>query len=50
MLCTVGLKSSVDYTVANGNVVVKEGKLTGIDEEKVTEEANALVTDYLNQP
>ena len=50
MLCTVGLKSSVDYTVVNGNVVVKEGKLTGIDEEKVTEEANALVTDYLNQP
>ena len=50
MLCTVGLKSNVDYTVVNGNVVVKEGKLTGIDEEKVTEEANALVTDYLNQP
>lgn len=50
MLCTVGLKSSVDYTVVNGNVVVKEGKLTGMDEEKVTEEANALVTDYLNQP
>ena len=35
MLCTVGLKSSVDYTVVNGNVVVKEGKLTGIDEEKL---------------
>lgn len=50
MLCTVGLKSSVDYTVVNGNVVVKEGKLTGMDEEKITREANDLVTDYLNQP
>ena len=50
MLCTVGLKSNVDYTVVNGNVVVKEGKLTGMDEEKITREANDLVTDYLNQP
>ena len=47
---TVGLKSNVDYTVVNGNVVVKEGKLTGMDEEKITREANDLVTDYLNQP
>lgn len=50
MLCTVGLKSNVDYTVVNGNVVVKEGKLTGMDEEKITREANDLVTDYLIQP
>lgn len=50
MLCTVGLKSSVDYTVVNGNVVVKEGKLTRMDEGKITYEANKLVTKYINQP
>lgn len=48
MLCTVGLKGSVDYTVVNGKVVVKEGKLTGIDEETVTKKANQIVTKYLN--
>ena len=48
MLCTVGLKGSVDYTVVNGKVAVKEGKLTGIDEETVTKKANQIVTKYLN--
>ena len=48
MLCTVGLKGSVDYTVVNGKVAVKEGKLTGIDEETVTRKANQIVTKYLN--
>lgn len=48
MLCTVGFKGSVDYTVVNGKVVVKEGKLTGIDEETVTRKANQIVTKYLN--
>ncbi|MGN1142068.1 MAG: 8-oxoguanine deaminase [Oliverpabstia sp.] len=48
MLCTVGFKGSVDYTIVNGKVVVKEGKLTGIDEESVTKKANQIVTKYLN--
>lgn len=48
MLCTVGFKGSVDYTVVNGKVVVKEGKLTWIDEETVTRKANQIVTKYLN--
>ena len=34
MLGTVGFKGPVDATVVNGRVVVKGGRLTGIDEEK----------------
>ena len=50
MLCTVGLKGNVDYTVVNGQIVVEHGRLTGIEEEIITEQANQLVTDYLAQP
>lgn len=49
LLCTTGLKGSVDYTVVNGNVVVKKGVLLGIDEEKIAAEANLCVTNYINQ-
>lgn len=49
LLCTVGFKGSVDYTVVNGKIVVKEGKLTGIDEEKTAEKANKLVEEYLKR-
>ncbi|MHC1750542.1 MAG: 8-oxoguanine deaminase [Cellulosilyticaceae bacterium] len=45
LLGTVGLKGPVDYTVVAGKVVVKDGKLVTIDEEKVTYEANQLVED-----
>lgn len=48
MLCTVGLKGSVDYTVVNGKIVVKEGQLTGVEEALVIEKANASVDAYLN--
>ena len=37
MLCTVGLKGSVDYTVVNGEIVVKEGRLVRVDEERTVE-------------
>ena len=47
VLCTVGLKGSVDYTVVNGKIVVKEGRLTGVDEPAIVEKANALVTNYI---
>lgn len=50
MLCTVGLKGSVDYTVVNGQIVVKQGRLTGVEEEIITKQANRLVTEYLAQP
>ena len=38
MLGTVGFKGAVDYTVVNGKIVVRNGKLTGIDEEKAVYE------------
>lgn len=49
LLCTVGIKGAVDYTVVNGKVVVKNGKLVGIDEETVTEKANAAVKKYIGR-
>ena len=34
MLCTVGLKQPVDYTIANGKICVARGRLTGVDERE----------------
>lgn len=48
VLCTVGLKGSVDYTVVDGKVVVREGRLVKIEEEALIEKANQSVTRYLN--
>lgn len=49
MLCTVGLKGSVDYTVVNGEIVVKEGKAgprgRGADRKK----ANLAVKEYMGR-
>ena len=47
VLATVGLRGPVDYTVVNGKIVVKEGRLTAIDEEKTAEEARQCCRDYL---
>lgn len=47
MLGTIGIKGSVDYTIVNGRVVVKNGKLVNVDEAILTEKANKLV-DILN--
>ncbi|MCD7749077.1 MAG: 8-oxoguanine deaminase [Oscillospiraceae bacterium] len=49
MLCTVGLKGAVDYTVCNGKIVVDHGQLTGIDEPVTVEKANAAVKRYLGE-
>lgn len=48
MLSTVGFKGNVDYTIVNGRIVVKNGNLVFIDEEKVIQEANKTVTSYIN--
>lgn len=48
VLCTVGLKGSVDYTVVDGKVVVREGRLVQVEEETLIEKANQSVTRYLN--
>ncbi len=49
MLCTVGFKGSVDYTVVNGKIVVDKGRLVGIDEGRTAEKANALAADYMSR-
>ena len=49
VLGTVGFKGAVNYTIVNGRVVVKEGKLVSIDEEKITREANLAVEKLINK-
>ena len=49
LLGTVGWKGPVDYTVVNGKVTVRHGKLVNLDEEKAAREAAALVRDYLSR-
>ena len=49
MLGTVGFKGPVDATVVNGRVVVKDGRLTGVDEERAVREARAAVRAYLKR-
>ena len=49
ILGTVGLKSPVDYTVIAGKVVVKNGKLTTIDEEKIVFEARKAVDNLFSK-
>lgn len=49
LLATVGYRGSVDFTVVNGKVVVREGRLVGIDEEELVEQANRCVTRYLKR-
>lgn len=49
VLGTIGLKSPVDYTIVNGKIVVKNGKLVNIDEEKITKDANQSVERLLNK-
>ena len=48
-LATVGLKGSVDYTVVNGQIVVKDGRLTKTDEDKLVSKANKAWTRYINK-
>ncbi|MDE7260875.1 MAG: 8-oxoguanine deaminase [Oscillospiraceae bacterium] len=47
MLGAVGFKGPVDYTVAAGRVTVRQGRLTGIDEEKEYIEADRVMRKYL---
>ena len=47
-LATVGFKGSVDYTVVNGKVVVKDGHLTMLDEEKFASRANDSWKKYIS--
>ena len=49
VLATVGFRGNVDLTVVNGKVVVRDGRLTGLDEEKTAREANWVWEQYLRR-
>ena len=48
ILATVGVSGPVDYTIVNGRVVVKNGRLCTVDESQVVAEGNELVSKLLN--
>ena len=47
LLSTVGVRAPVDYTLVNGQVVVKEGRVTGVDEITLGEQARKKCDRYL---
>ena len=49
VLCTVGVRGAVDYTIVNGKITVKEGRLVSIDEEKLSADADRKIKDYLDK-
>ena len=48
ILATVGVSGPVDYTIVNGRVAVKHGRLCTVDESQVVAEGNELVRKLLN--
>lgn len=49
VLATVGVRGAVDYTIVNGKVTVEGGRLTTVDEERISDEANRKCHAYLNR-
>jgi len=49
VLCTVGLRGPVDYTVVNGAVTVERGRLALVDEERLSAAAAREVRRYLGR-
>ena len=49
LLATVGYRQSVDYTMVNGRFAVRQGRLTGLDEEKLAREAGRVCDAYLKR-
>lgn len=49
VLSTVGYKRSVDYTMVAGEIVVKNGRLVKIDEERLAMEGSLLVEDFIKK-
>ena len=49
VLGTVGVRGSVDYTVINGRVTVRKGRLAGWDEGALAAQAEAVCTAYLDR-
>ena len=46
---TVGLRAPVDYTMVNGKFTVEHGRLTGVDEVALAEEARRCCDAYLRK-
>ena len=44
-----GFNHGTDYTIVNGKVVVDQGRLTGFDENKIADKANAISEKILGQ-
>jgi len=49
VLCTVGLRAPVDYTIVQGKVTVKDGKLVNIDEAELSAKAAEGIKRYLGK-
>lgn len=49
VLATVGLRGPVDWTVVNGKIVVKEGRLITVDEASTAESARSACREYLSR-
>ena len=43
----VGFSGAVDYTIVNGKVVVENGRLTAVDEEKLSAQSERKIREYL---
>jgi cytosine/adenosine deaminase-related metal-dependent hydrolase len=48
-LGTIGYCHPVDITIANGNIICRNGRLTGIDEDKIRAEADKEVAKVYSQ-
>ncbi|MBQ2061561.1 MAG: 8-oxoguanine deaminase [Oscillospiraceae bacterium] len=49
VLCTVGVRGPVDYTVVHGRITVEQGRLTGVDENDAAEQANRVCRAFLRK-
>jgi cytosine/adenosine deaminase-related metal-dependent hydrolase len=43
-----GIDHQTEYTIVNGRIVVENGRLTGYDEERLTEEANRISEELIS--
>ena len=49
VLGTVGVRGAADYTVVNGKVTVENGRITGIDEEKIVADSKKELKRFLGE-
>ena len=49
VLGTVGYRQSVDYTMVGGRFTVRKGVIVGLDEAKLSEDANRVCRAYLSK-